>query len=348
VATIVDPSGIASATLTYTVDNGAETTIGPDNVIGDEYTFIIPQQEAGARVRYFITAEDNSGNSGSTAMQHYVSGTVVMYDDNDPEYIYIFSAGDKVATRFTPPSQATLVTGMFRLYTDIDRPLDFVDVEVWSNDGNDFPDQSLAGPIEVWPESDLDHPQAWTYVDFRGLDLTFAENEDFHTGYTYRSGWPVILGDSPAVTGRSNTSLGGAPWSPATTDFHIRVILDLQVVGDCVYIVADCDHNGTPLELTDVVAMIGYYRGLVVPEYECDCPGISDTFTPDADPNSNCVAYELSDVVAMIAFYRGQETPGAGCQNCPGQGGLAPGEGGTLVIPSLKSKVKASQSGSAD
>ncbi len=119
-------------------------------------------------------------------------------------------------------------------------------------------------------------------------------------------------------------------------------------ISGCEYLVADCDHNGTPLELSDVVIMIGYYRGTAVPGYECDCPGVSDTFTPDADPNSNCVAYELSDVVAMIAFYRGQSVPGTGCASCPGQGGLAPGEGGTLLIPSLKSKIKISQQGSAD
>ncbi len=357
VATIVDPSGIAWASLTYTVDNGAETTIGPDDVSGDVYTFIVPQQEAGARVRYFISAEDGAGNSGSTATEHYVSGTIVMYDDNDPEFIYQYSLDDKIAIRFTPPSQATLVTAMFRLYTDVNRPIEFVDVEVWSNDSNDMPDQSLAGPIAVWAESDLGNPQGWTYVDLRGEGLDFSANEDFHTGYTHREyhpdsaqTFPVILGDSPAATDRSKTSIGGAPWGNASTDFHARVVLDLQGGGggDCVYIVADCDHNGTPLELTDVVAMIGYYRGLAIPAYDCDCPGVSETFTPDADPNSNCTAYELSDVVAEISYYRGQSAPGSGCASCPGQGGLAPGEGGTLVIPSLKSKVKASQSGSAD
>ncbi|MEE8418287.1 MAG: hypothetical protein V3S06_06445, partial [candidate division Zixibacteria bacterium] len=180
-------------------------------------------------------------------------------------------------------------------------------------------------------------------------------------------------GQSAVQVGDANTGdaaeqifilLGMDPWTPIDgnggscpdTDpagtyrdlaFCLHGTCDVQPP-DCVYIVADCDHNGVPLELTDVVAMIGYYRGLVVPAYECDCEGISETFTPDADPNGNCVAYELSDVVAEISYYRGQSVPGSGCQNCPGQGGLAPGDGGTLVIPSLKSKVKASQSGSAD
>ena len=349
VATILDPSGIASATLTYTVDDGAPTTIEPDEIVDDEYTFIIPQQEAGAHVVYFITAEDNSANSGSTPDFHYVSGTIIMYDDNDPEFIYQYAAGDKVATRFTPPRQATLVTGMFRLYTDINRPLDYVDVEVWSNDGNDLPDQSLAGPIEVWPESDLDHPQAWTYVDFRGLDLTFAADEDFHTGYTYRSEWPVILGDSPAATDRSKTSIGGGPWGNAATDFHARVVLDLQEAPPCEYWVGDCNHNTIPMELGDVIAMIGMYRGTLEPPYTCPCPPHGDNFTPDADPNSNCTANELSDVVTMIGLYRGTIEPGNGCSDCPGQGRLlAPGQDGPLVVPSLKSKIKINQESSAD
>jgi outer membrane protein assembly factor BamB len=85
----------------------------------------------------------------------------------------------------------------------------------------------------------------------------------------------------------------------------------------CVYATGDCDHNGTPLELGDVVAMIGMYRGTAAPSYTCDCPPHGGDFAPEADPNGNCVALELVDVVTEIAAYRGLGTA-LGCYDCPG------------------------------
>lgn len=87
----------------------------------------------------------------------------------------------------------------------------------------------------------------------------------------------------------------------------------------CIYLPGDCDHNGIPLELGDVVAMIGMYRGSVDPCYLCDCdadpPGAR--FAATADPNGNCVAFELGDVVTEIGAYRGSNTA-SGCVDCPG------------------------------
>ncbi len=108
---------------------------------------------------------------------------------------------------------------------------------------------------------------------------------------------------------------------------------------DCDYIPGDCNHNGIALELGDVIAMIGMYRGSVVPPYECSCPPHGDNFTPTADPNGNCVALELGDVVTEIAAYRGSGTA-SGCEDCPGSGRLLAGdENQPLVMPSLKAKT---------
>jgi len=118
--------------------------------------------------------------------------------------------------------------------------------------------------------------------------------------------------------------------------------------GDCVYIPGDCNHNTVPLELGDVIAMIGMYRGSVVPPYECSCPPHGDNFTPTADPNGNCVALELGDVVAEIGAYRGSVTA-SGCIDCPGSGRLLPGgDDRPLVMPRLKSKLKAVPNLSSD
>ena len=86
---------------------------------------------------------------------------------------------------------------------------------------------------------------------------------------------------------------------------------------DCVYIPGDCDHNGTPVELSDVIAMIGIYRGTVIPSYTCDCPPHGSEFAAEGDPNGNCIAFELGDVVLEIAAYRGTGQA-SGCEDCPG------------------------------
>ena len=93
--------------------------------------------------------------------------------------------------------------------------------------------------------------------------------------------------------------------------------------GICVYVPGDCDYNGIPLELSDAIAMIGMYRGSVVPPYECSCPPHGDNFTPTADPSGNCVALELGDIVTEIAIYRDTDTA-SGCEDCPGSLRIGP------------------------
>jgi hypothetical protein len=222
IAAITDVSGVESSWLTYMVDGGEEQTVSPDSIVGDLYYFTIPMAEAGAHVEYVISAVDNVGNEGSTSTKHYVSGTVLYYDDGEPEFIYQYFAGYKNATRMTPEESATLVTGMLRLYTDVNRPLDTVDVQIWAVSGSN-PGNPLIDPFAVWPEATLENPQAWTYVDFR--DMGISIDADFFLGWTYRSEWPVILGDSPAVYNRSRV-FDGVSWAPATTDFHIRAVVD--------------------------------------------------------------------------------------------------------------------------
>ncbi len=91
----------------------------------------------------------------------------------------------------------------------------------------------------------------------------------------------------------------------------------------CSYLLGDCDHNGFPIELTDVLAMIGFYRGGIEPDYLCEC-GEDPTvysFAATADPNGNCAPNELSDVVTEIGAYRGTMTA-SGCPDCPGTEGI--------------------------
>jgi hypothetical protein len=221
-ATITDYTGVASATLSYSVDGGNYITVSYDSTSGDDYYFTVPAQEAGAMVKYYITAEDDLGHSGSTREYLYMAGYMVYYDDGEAEYIYQYAAGNSCATRMTVDDNATLVTAMLRLYTDVNRPLDTVDVYIWNTSGSN-PGSTIFGPMAVYPWSTLPNPEAWTYVDLRGESIPIDNN--FYVGYTLRSEWPVILGDSPEATGRSKTYLSGA-WAAAGTDFHIRCVVD--------------------------------------------------------------------------------------------------------------------------
>lgn len=87
------------------------------------------------------------------------------------------------------------------------------------------------------------------------------------------------------------------------------------------YIAGDCNNNGVPLELGDVIAMVGMYRATSLPYYICDCQEHGYSFAPNADPNGNCVAFELGDVVTEMTAYRGTGTVSS-CPDCPAQGGL--------------------------
>lgn len=108
----------------------------------------------------------------------------------------------------------------------------------------------------------------------------------------------------------------------------------------CDYVPGDCDHNTIPLELVDILAIVGLYRGTIEPIFTCPCPPHGVEFVPEGDPNGNCVALELDDVVTEIGAYRGMG-PVSSCADCPGLRRLAPEGGATRqAVPSLKSKVR--------
>jgi hypothetical protein len=95
-----------------------------------------------------------------------------------------------------------------------------------------------------------------------------------------------------------------------------NVILNVIMSPTCNYVPGDCNHNGIPIELNDLIAMISMYRGDFDPPYVCDCPPHGSDFAPEADPNGNCIAAELADVVMEIAAYRGTDEA-SGCADCP-------------------------------
>ncbi len=101
------------------------------------------------------------------------------------------------------------------------------------------------------------------------------------------------------------------------TDHTSFIILRfINVLCDDTYTPGDCNGNGVALEMADVIAMIGMYRGNILPNYTCNCSPHGNFFAPYADPDGNCVAFELNDVVTEIGAYRGS-APVSGCADCP-------------------------------
>ena len=93
----------------------------------------------------------------------------------------------------------------------------------------------------------------------------------------------------------------------------ILILLCVTVEGQaqCDWIPGDYNCNGTPFELTDVVTVISYYRGLAEPCYFCDCGIYGEHFPVPADPNGNCIPFEFDDV-----FYALRSQPPRICPDC--------------------------------
>ncbi|MBN2230711.1 MAG: VCBS repeat-containing protein [Candidatus Thorarchaeota archaeon] len=73
-ATITDSSGISEVTLSYSTDSGSTWTDVSMTEEGDTWSASIPKQAAGIKVRYKVTAEDESGNIGESEVVTYTVG----------------------------------------------------------------------------------------------------------------------------------------------------------------------------------------------------------------------------------------------------------------------------------
>lgn len=220
---IRDVSGVGPVQLFYNPDEQGESVTGPDSIVGEQYYFTIPAQEAGTRVEYRLETIDQADppNSGQAGPWQYFAGEMLSYDDTDPEFIYEFGFSQALGVRFTPAEQTKLAGLLFYFYQDPAHGLDTVDVHVWSELGG-FPDQDLITPKPAYPANTPDQPHAWTFVDLRDRDLEV--DGDFVGGCVFRSALPVILGDSPAVENRS-FALETGTWGQATADYYVRAIV---------------------------------------------------------------------------------------------------------------------------
>ncbi|OPX35337.1 hypothetical protein B1H10_01480 [candidate division KSB1 bacterium 4484_188] len=222
-AEITDISGVQGASLFYWVDNDTlAIEMLPDSVVGNFYYFTLPVQEAGTWVDYYFHATDNASpaNSGNSEIFGHVFGKILYYDDGDPEFFYQLSTNNRVAVHFSIPQTELLASLFFRFYTDPAHPLDTVDVYIWDDLGG-YPNQVQLGPVPAYPVNTPNTPHAWSLVDLRPFSL--AVGPEFHGGCRFRSSLPVILGDSPALSGRSHVY--SASWGDAACDYQLRAVV---------------------------------------------------------------------------------------------------------------------------
>ena len=219
--TVTDVSGVGQAILYYSVDGGEESSLTPA-VQGDIYTFTIPTQHAGSCVTYRLETADQvtPANVGDAGPWSYYCGRMLLYDDGDADYFYAFDYHESIGVRFTPDAPGKLAGLLFGFYRDTSHGLDSVDVRVWSGEGG-APGTQLFPSKAIYPINTLETPHAWTFVDLRDRDFTL--DGDFIGGCTFRSVYPVILGDGTTTTSRSWVDQGS--WANASDDFYIRALV---------------------------------------------------------------------------------------------------------------------------
>ncbi len=250
-SSIIDISGISVAEIIYRVDGGVFDTINGVNTTGNAFQFIIPQQQPGASVDYYIHAVDSStlANTSSTDTFNYISGTYVSFDNGNVDFVDSISPSTGAAERITLQGPTQLVTMLIRNYTDVNRPNDSMLVHVWSNSYG-LPGTDLITPFKVFPSATLQNTSPMTVIDLRQYSTQLSNlTGDIFIGYTVPVGgcWTTIT--QPGTYNRSY-KYSGSVWSAATgtggsSDFHFRAVTGGIIgapVADFVF-----DTTNTPL-----------------------------------------------------------------------------------------------------
>lgn len=251
VAQIVDVSGVATNTLSYSVDGmPASSTIDGVNVIDDFYTYTIPAQASGAQVDYSLSVSDASAqaNTTNTATFSYIAGQHVFYDNAEVNFVNTFGPDAAsgllgCAVRFSTFG-ADITYALIRNYTDANRPNSDIEVHVWADD-NGVPGDDLIDPITVTPEATLEINSPMTRVDLRPFaDQLSGITGDVFVGYTVAAGETWLTQTTPAVAGRTYV-WDGAAWTQIDDDYHFRIVTEAVLAGN------DC------AEATDISGALG-------------------------------------------------------------------------------------------
>ena len=257
-ADIIDVSGIASADVVYTLDEGEEITLPFTSVTGNTYTFIIPAQDAGVQVDYKVIATDASENSneGESSGFVYIAGSHLIYDNGVVDFYTTIAQGTGAAVKILNPAgfQLNLAYALIRNYTDQSgQDNDDMEIHIWADDGG-IPGADLITPFMISPEATYENTSPMTRVDLRPYAAELANVQgDFYVGFISETGGEY--GEVHCTTtspGNFTNSfiLTGTDWSLWDgTDLHFRAVAELIVTstGTVTGFVTRSD-TGDPLE----------------------------------------------------------------------------------------------------
>ncbi len=250
-AQLIDVSGIASTTLSYTVDGGMAASVDGFNAFENIYGYVIPEQAAGSQVDYSITATDGSpaNNAITTDTYSYIAGTHLFYDNEVVDFVNTF--GPDAASGLTSCAVRFSLFGvdikyaLIRNYTDNNRPNDSLEFHVWADD-NGLPGADMITPFMVAPEADAENDNSpMTRVDLRAYaDQLSGITGDVFMGFSVPTGEVWLVQTTPGIGGRTYT-FNGTEWAAETDDYHFRLVTTAATAAD------DC------ADATDITSVLG-------------------------------------------------------------------------------------------
>lgn len=226
-AEIIDISDVSVAELWYSTDGAVYTSVDGIHTFGDNYLFIVPEQDPGVVVDYYLTATDDytTPNTAVSDTFRYISGNYISYDDASVDYVYsmgYMGTALKCAVKFTFDGTTDLVSAIIRDYIDPGKLNDSMQFHIWQ-DSSGYPGADVIVPFNVWPQSTFDEPYRGTNIDLRPYSAELSDiSGDYFIGYTSDS-MVWITYTSTFTTDRSYYHFG-SDWYEFAGDFHIRVV----------------------------------------------------------------------------------------------------------------------------
>lgn len=331
-AQIIDFSGINlnNTYLEYTVDGGSAQQVAAVLVSGNNYQFTIPAQMPGAKVSYYIHAEDNytPTNVTNSPVYEYIAGNHIIQDNGVVDYFMQIGPGvttgpsEGVAVKIAL-GNTDLVGMLIRNYTDIDHPNDSMLIHVW-DDNNGVPGNDVITPFMVYPAATLTNTSAMKWIDLRAYSSQLSNlSGTYYIGFTVPSGIVNITITQPGSYARSyiKTSTGwiASSGTGGSNDHHFRAITSLNqdiegpvIVNNSIPVHCEASLNAetvnaTITDMTGVASSTLYYQvdnGAVQSVAGVNQSGNSWSFTIPAQTAGAWVKYwiEATDLVTPTPY----------------------------------------------
>jgi hypothetical protein len=242
-ATINDMTGVASTDLNYKVDGGATQVVAGTNSTGNNWTYNIPAQAAGAWVTYWITATDLVTPTPYTSSSDtfiYVSGVYHKFDDGTADVYMPVGTG---ATDYAAMAEmidlgtqhADLTSLLIRNYystsTPTNTPNDPMTIHVWGDNAG-LPGTDLITPFTQASEASATNPLALTKVDLRPYAATLSGLTGMiYGGFTVTTGSCAVLALQAGIQQHTFTDDGTTGWAPSQSDAQIRLVTTALITG---------------------------------------------------------------------------------------------------------------------